>query len=347
MKILVFEWLSAVEIGMNASFQTLENPKTQSMLRQGGGMLLALTHDLRRAGHEVVVVCASNSLEFEAPWSQALASLPPDSRCVLPPGCDWQSALVGMLPLFDSIWAIAPESEGCLMQLNQVLNAHPIHKLHPQGEFVQLTMSKSATLTHLAKHGIQPEFGQRLAPSELGQSLRYPKPMVLKLDDGAGSESIQFANAGAPINVPSQGTWRIEPWLTGLSISVSVIQGPNHTLILEPTVQRFDCQPAGNYIGGSFPLDDLMREHAHEIVSRAIQGLPMCQGYFGFDLLMNCPELNGQSLILEINPRLTCSYLGLRRIYQSNLAEAIVLLSLGQSIELSYERRPLAFDLSF
>jgi hypothetical protein len=352
MKILVLEWLIAIEWGRGTRVADgIWGVPVQTMV-QGWSMAQALTLDLTRAGHEVWIAMsqtAAAELPGRFEMHQRMKSIP---SVYLDPQAAWSSQLMALLlegtggKRFDAVWAIAPESDHCLESLQQTLQSSSLPMLHPSGEFVTLTTSKTATLDRLSQQKVQPEFGRRLSRDEAGTSLMVEAAQVLKLDDSAGSEGLQFFSAGQRIDIPEQGIWRLEPWLSGTSVSLSVLCGNGQAVLLEPTQQRFDCWPPGNYSGGVFPLDDNSREEARQLVSTALTHLPQVNGYVGFDLMLNNSELGGKSIILEVNPRLTCSYLGLRQIYQENLADIVIRLRRGEKVPaLTPKLEHLSFNL--
>ena len=67
------------------------------------------------------------------------------------------------------------------------------------------------------------------------------------------------------------------------------------------------------------PLDHVQRDVAFEYAERAVSLAPGLRGYVGVDMLLTERE----SYTIEINPRLTTSYVGLRQVIDINLAEAI------------------------
>jgi predicted ATP-grasp superfamily ATP-dependent carboligase len=55
-------------------------------------------------------------------------------------------------------------------------------------------------------------------------------------------------------------------------------------------------------------------------------------GYVGVDVVLGDTEDGSQDQAIEINPRLTTSYIGLRRLARDNLAEALLALMAGQHV---------------
>ena len=67
------------------------------------------------------------------------------------------------------------------------------------------------------------------------------------------------------------------------------------------------------------PLPDHLAVRAVELGRRAVTAVSGLCGYVGVDLV-----LRGQDQVIEINPRLTTSYVGLRALAKTNLAEAML-----------------------
>jgi predicted ATP-grasp superfamily ATP-dependent carboligase len=55
-------------------------------------------------------------------------------------------------------------------------------------------------------------------------------------------------------------------------------------------------------------------------------------GYVGVDLILGNAADGSKDIAIEINPRLTTSYVGLRALARFNLAEAMLALALGQQL---------------
>ena len=82
---------------------------------------------------------------------------------------------------------------------------------------------------------------------------------------------------------------------------------------------------------------------AHRLVLEAIECLPPLRGYIGFDLVLGDGDGSGRDVVIEVNPRLTTSYVGLREVSRPNLAGAIIDIALGETAELSFCREPIEF----
>ena len=149
---------------------------------------------------------------------------------------------------------------------------------------------------------------------------RFSFPVVLKPNDGAGSDSVQIVHSAATVKLPANSTaHRVEQFIEGQPVSVSVIRGDSGVNLLPPTGQRFDAQPIGHYVGAKFPLPDDIAHRATRLAEQCANALPATRGYFGIDMVI-ADEGPKSDCVIEVNPRLTCSYVHLRKIVPENLA---------------------------
>ena len=88
-----------------------------------------------------------------------------------------------------------------------------------------------------------------------------------------------------------------------------------------PATQRLTDDGTFSYLGGRLPAPDELHPRIVRLAERALAAveLPGLQGYVGVDLIMGSAADGGEDRAIEINPRLTTSYLGLRRMTKQNL----------------------------
>ena len=67
-------------------------------------------------------------------------------------------------------------------------------------------------------------------------------------------------------------------------------------------------------------------------------------GYLGVDLVLGEAADGSDDVVIEINPRLTTSYVGLRALARENLAAAMLDVASGRTPRLSFADRQLEFD---
>ena len=83
------------------------------------------------------------------------------------------------------------------------------------------------------------------------------------------------------------------------------------------------------YRGGQLPIAPVLADRAVRIATAAVECVPGLRGYVGVDVVLGD---DGGDWAIEINPRLTTSYVGLRALARFNLAAAILAAVTGEPI---------------
>jgi tyramine---L-glutamate ligase len=222
-----------------------------------------------------------------------------------------------VLPKCDAVLLIAPETDGILLELAEMVTAAGVRLLGPTPEAIRLCSDKFALAQHWHKYGV-PTPVTTLADVE---PTRYP--VVVKPRDGAGAcDTVLCRSAGEFHPMPNA---IVQPYHEGIAASVAFING----VPLPPCLQLQSDDGRFQYLGGECPMEPALAERAVRIATQAVACVPGLVGYCGVDVV-----LGEQDLAIEINPRLTTSYVGLRRIVPHNLAG----LMLGEQIAYPDER---------
>jgi predicted ATP-grasp superfamily ATP-dependent carboligase len=111
-----------------------------------------------------------------------------------------------------------------------------------------------------------------------------------------------------------------------MAASVAFLIGVSKIVALPGTEQRLSRDGSFRYLGGLLPLTPDMSRRAERIARQAIDAVPGLFGYVGVDLVLGD---DGRDWAIEINPRLTTSYVGLRALAETNLAEVMLRLAEG------------------
>jgi predicted ATP-grasp superfamily ATP-dependent carboligase len=109
----------------------------------------------------------------------------------------------------------------------------------------------------------------------------------------------------------------VQPYIPGAPASVAFLIGIDGHVPLLPTEQRLSDDGYFQYLGGRIPLPNDFAERAVRIASSAVAVVPGLFGYIGVDVVLGD---DGIDWAIEINPRLTTSYVGLRALAETNLA---------------------------
>ena len=137
-----------------------------------------------------------------------------------------------------------------------------------------------------------------------------------------------------------------QPYVVGQSASVAFLVGPHQIVPTPGATQNLSDDGRFQYLGGLTPLPSPLRDRAVALARRAVESVPGLFGYVGVDLILGDATDGTGDVVVEINPRLTTSYIGLRQLARTNLAEVWLRLFRRETIaQLDwYEDRIIEFD---
>lgn len=120
----------------------------------------------------------------------------------------------------------------------------------------------------------------------------------------------------------------VQPLVRGRPASVAFLIGLRQKVALMPAWQDTSDDGRFQYRGGSAPLPPELAERADRVARGAIDAVPGLTGYVGVDVILGTENDH----VIEINPRLTTSYVGLRMLATDNLMEMLLRLVRGESV---------------
>ena len=90
-------------------------------------------------------------------------------------------------------------------------------------------------------------------------------------------------------------------------------------------------------------MDEALCRRAQSLALQVLEALPATIGYVGVDLILG-PDLSGcDDVVLEVNPRVTTSYVGLRRLCRGNLAAMMLAVGRDEMIESAWSEEVVTF----
>src|SRR5439155_18033918 len=107
--------------------------------------------------------------------------------------------------------------------------------------------------------------------------------------------------------------------------------------------QRLSHDGRFTYLGGQLPLSPALDARARRLALSAADALPQPRGYLGIDLVLGEAADGSGDRVIEINPRLTTSYVGLRATAATTLAAAMLAIAAGESADLRFGSEPVEF----
>lgn len=311
MRIFVGEYVC----GGGLANQTLENVPS-GLRTEGAAMLRAIVTDLSEVAETVVPIDARLGVEVDA---TEMVEIDPNQ----PLWGQWLVAARGC----DAALIVAPESDGVLAKAVAMLRASGIDVIASSGDFLRVAGDKlqTAKTLHAASvtHPLYLAISDRRFEAELDRFDRF----VVKPRDGCGTQQIQTFDTLDEAKDALRDDLLLQPWMPGRAISVAVVASNSQQTFLPAVGQNLhdaNCE----YAGGHGPLDDESQRRATALASRAIAAMPpTAKGFVGLDLLLG--DRTSEDYVIEINPRLTTSYVGLRKMINGNLAARLFDLETG------------------
>lgn len=275
-------------------------------------MLQALVRDLEGIAGVEVIVAVDPAVRIELLGATAVEVAPQDLR----------GSWAAIAARADAVWPIAPETGGILEAVVEIARAAGTIVLASGSRALAIARSKTATSSWLAAHGI---------PVVATAPLLAPPPAeagwVVKPDDGTGAADTRFiADSAALARVAAAGQPLVaQPYLRGAPLSLSLLAHEGEAWLLACNWQDVSMTDGvfayrGSLVGGA----EARRAALEPLAQRIAAALPELWGYIGVDLI----DGEDGSIVLEINPRLTTSYVGLAR--SSGINPAALVLGLRE-----------------
>jgi predicted ATP-grasp superfamily ATP-dependent carboligase len=330
MRIFLYEWATG------GGLVEEPGPLPASLLREGAAMIGALAADLSRIEDCRVAVLRDPRIVQLAVGSCDVVDVL--SRFSHDEELECQAASA------DATILIAPEFDGILWKAARRIVAAGGRLASPSPEFVRIAADKQRTCDLLHAAGVPVPTG-RVLESDEPLPIDFHYPAVVKPADGAGSQDAYFVRSAH--DAPPAYAWRrrLERYVPGLAASVAMLCGPNGRIALEPCKQRISDDGRLRYLGGELPLAPGLAERARSLAEHAISALPKSIGYVGVDLILGREPDGSEDVVIEVNPRLTTSYVGLRAAAKCNLAEAMWRAASGNELSpIEFADRPIEFD---
>jgi tyramine---L-glutamate ligase len=286
-------------------------PLPDSLAKEGALMRDALLNDLSELPYQIIATVDAR-----------LAAPVLCTACVTVQKNDdvwqvWQTQIQAA----DAVWLIAPETDGILLKLTQIAALEGALVLGCGLSSIEICSEKLATYLALKQADIL------TLPTFTYQNwLKGAGCWLAKPNDGAGcDETVCFERAedlhAWLVQHNKQQSHVIQAYQTGVPASISCVIHNAKAQLLSCNTQIIEINHHTLSYKGS--IINGMSEHwrACELLANKIAAtLPDLAGYVGFDVIVN----DGEIVVVEINPRLTTSYVGLREATGANPAELII-----------------------
>ena len=309
MKILVFEYVT----GGGMSGESIPD----SLFQEGLLMLKALVKDLLESDDKQLLIPLDERLQRVA-------------YCFAHPNIEIiyikskQVAYGWLKPYIvcsDAVWIIAPEIDGILYQFTRLVEDLGKINLASPSTAVFCTSDKLSTYQRLLAFDID------AVPTKLFKlhGSFYQKDQVVKPVNGMGCENTYLINcdnnfATFPYLLDQTKQYIVQPYVEGETKSINgLFRNGNAWLlsvnqqVMEIVDHCFHLRAIEVNVGGS-------REMYQNLIENIAAAFPDLWGYVGIDFIENQHGL----FVLEVNPRFTTSYVGLKQALGINVAELVI-----------------------
>ena len=323
-------------------------PLPAGVLAEGFAMLRCVVADFRAAGHEVTVLLDERLAKVDAPTGanynmQVLYAHEP------------KKFLQNAAKNYDAFYVIAPETGRVLEDFVKIVEGTGKTSLNCESEAIAQVSDKAALIEALQKNGTQTPKTLTLNvhdnSSDIEQKIKdaLSYPLVFKPLDGTSCSGISLLKNPTEINaalnkIKKQSTnpqFLAQEYIQGTPASVSLICNGKKAAAISLNKQQVNLtQPKceSSYLGGCVPLDHPLKQAAFGLVEQVVEAFSGLRGYVGVDVVLGDKAV----FVLDVNARLTTSYVGLRQVADFNVAEAIINAAVGGKLPEKPKMRGIA-----
>jgi len=330
-RIFIFEFVSG------GGFNQVDIPP--SLFCEGYGMLRSIISDFKTINFTISTILDAR-ISFLSPYLKA------DSIRYIGPKDNYLKIFKENLVQNHYVFIVAPEFSNILYDLTKIAKDYNKKILSVDLAGIQLGSSKLKTFEYFKNNAVNTP-ATFLISGDIRKKKDYivkkinelESPIVIKPEDGVGAESIFYCEKEYQISelytqsekkLDSNRSFILQEYIEGEPMSISLLGAPIFTdkqnlfpLVLSINYQDIiikNSRKESEYLGGYTPVKE--NNHIKNLFLNAFDGvdISLFNSYFGIDFIYN----KGKLCFLEINPRLTTSYIGVRNIMDNNLAFLIL-----------------------
>ncbi len=340
MKIIVYEHVS----GGGYAEQVIP----PSVLAEGFGMLRSVVADFKDAGHEVTVLLDARIAKLH-PQIEVSKILPIHYHK------EAEKLLSKNAKINDATYIIAPETAGTLQSLVELAEKTGQISLNCKSSAINIVSNKAVLYESLQSNGfLTPKtliLKSNTSTAKVKQTIKLELnyPVVVKPADGVAciglsvvKNEAQIEKALAKVKTNSANKYLIiQEFKNGESASVSLLSNGKRARALSLNKQNLtlsDPDSVSSYDGGCVPFEHPLREEAFALAENVVESFSGLQGLVGVDLILAAQR----AFVVDVNPRLTTSNIGLYKVAHFNVPEALVNAVLKGTFPTKKENRCVA-----
>jgi predicted ATP-grasp superfamily ATP-dependent carboligase len=299
-----------------------------SVLSEGFGMLRTLISDFKAAGHSVTTMLDARIAKLNPPTG---------ADCVAPvfSSRETQASIQKISEQAEAAYVIAPETDGVLRSIVELVDQTGITSLNCSASAIEKVSNKAGFYDFVKEGELRaPEtltFSVADDLREIKKAVRGSYPLIFKPANGVSGCGLSVVRnedhvVGAVGKIRKETSSRqfvAQELIKGAATSVSLLSTGSEAVAISLNRQDVKIETpdvSSRYNGGSVPFDHPLRVKVFEAAEKIVKSFRGLKGYVGVDFVLTEDE----AVAIELNPRLTTSYVGLRSVARFNIAQAIV-----------------------
>jgi len=302
MKILLFEYITGGGL--------IDHALHLSLVHEGEIMLNAVANDFGRISD----VNVSTLRDYR------LSSNPISTHDItIRTGQAYAEVIDGLNKDFDALLIIAPESNNILALLCENYSNQEFTLLNSNASAIRLTSNKLDTYHYLLNSEIVqiPTYHQNKI-KDINADQYIMKPI-----DGVGCENLfilkSYDELVNELKKHEDVEFIIQPFVTGTHASLSLLCWDGECQLLSVNEQCM-IEEQKSFVLKGCRVNAFDKNRFKSFCNKLIQEFPGLRGYIGVDILITENEI----ILVEINPRITTSYVGLTDALGVNPAELML-----------------------
>jgi len=313
MKLFIYEHITSGAL--------IDEPLPTSLAREGDDMLTAIVQDLSQLSNIELIILRDTRLK-------PLLNIPNSIISTIENSISFKRTYLDAINNADLVLPIAPETDGVLSQILQEISNSNTPLLASQVSATQVCSDKYLCHQKLTKNDLNSPITIKASDWSL-KPFTSSAGYIVKPRDGAGCMNTYFIADSSSLNSWLEShsddiaNMVIQPYIEGLAISLSVLSDHSDSRVLAINTQYIHHDNDKLFFLGStvngVNESDFSLSQASIIATKIQQAIPGLWGFIGIDLIIHHNAL----FIIDINPRLTTSYIGLKQSLDANPAQLL------------------------
>lgn len=321
---------------------------SSSIVSESYAMLQSLISSSKAAGHKIITFLDSRLKTFNPPNKA-------DKMIEISSPEELYARLRQLSSLVDAVYVIAPESNQTLQRLLEIVFISGGTSLNCELEAIKAVSNKMTNYQRLKKVGLKVPQTVLLNINEKPEKIKQlftdlGCPLVFKPIDGISCDGLsivknKFEIREAVKKIAKKVTSKhfiVQNLIRGKAASSCVFSNGYKATALtlnRQLVTLASPHEKSGYYGGIIPFDHALKNQALRAAERAVEAVKGLKGYLGVDMTLTEEDV----FIMEVNPRLTSSYIGFSKIADFNPAEAIVDAGIKGKLPKNFHQKRYAF----